>query len=282
MNNLDCRMRAVFVVLLALQACAQLVKAQAGPVQPYTAEFKTTHVQTLANGTTITRETKEVMVRDSQGRTMTATTQTPALPDQPAITMVHVADEADHLQSNWNSQTKQARVIKMPADRPRGTCWSTASSDFRIANGPMAPLPPRPPAPTTSTSGGGVGSGGMTGMVLSGADPALNPAPIRPTHEDLGTDTIMGVEVHGTRITRTTPVGRIGNDRPLVNTTETWSAPSLGITVRQISDDPQMGKMTREMVSLDLSEPDPSVFQPPVDYEVVTEEMNQVPCQQAR
>ncbi|MGA7339808.1 MAG: hypothetical protein WBE72_03385 [Terracidiphilus sp.] len=37
----------------------------------------------------------------------------------------------------------------------------------------------------------------------------------------------------------------------------------------------------RELVSLDLSEPHPSVCQPPEGYEVVTEEMHQVPCQQA-
>jgi len=100
--------------------------------------------------------------------------------------------------------------------------------------------------------------------------------------EELGTDTIMGVEVRGYRTTVTTPVGRIGNDQPLVSTTETWTAASLGITVRQISEDPRMGKTTREMVNLDLSEPEPSVFQPPAGYEVLNEEMHEVPCQQAR
>ncbi len=277
MNNLDCRVRSVFVLLLALPACVQLVHTQAAPGQPYTAEFKTTQVQMLANGTTVTRETKQVMARDSQGRTMTATTHIPATPDQPQVTFVRVNDEVDHLQSNWNSQTKQARVIKIPADRPRGTCWSTASSDSTMRIGP---IPPPPPAPAPQSGGGGIGSGGIAGAVLSTTPPASNPARIRPVREDLGIDTIMGVEVHGYRTTRTTPVGRIGNDRPLVSTLEIWTAPSLEITIRQISDDPRTGKTTRELVSLDQSEPDPSVFQPPADYEVVNEEMHEVPCRQ--
>ncbi len=50
------------------------------PAQPfYTAEFKTTRVQTLANGTTITRESTETRALDSQGRSMVATTE--ALPN---------------------------------------------------------------------------------------------------------------------------------------------------------------------------------------------------------
>ena len=44
---------------------------------PYTAEFKVTHVQTLADGSTITRETSEVRARDSQGRTLIMSSTTP-------------------------------------------------------------------------------------------------------------------------------------------------------------------------------------------------------------
>jgi hypothetical protein len=281
MNSLNCRARAVLVLLLALAACAQLVHAQGVPTQPYTAEFKTTHVQTLANGTTITRETKEVMARDSQGRTMNETTRIPDSPDQPAITFVNVSDDVNHTQSNWNSDGKRVRVMKMPPDRPRGTCWSTISPGLTMGIGPMPPPPPPPAPAAVAPGGGGMGAGGVAGVIFSGPAQGSNAAPIRPVHEDLGTDTIMGVEVRGYRITRTTPAGRIGNDRPLVSTTETWMAPSLGLAIRQITDDPQTGKMTREVVSLDLSEPDPSVFQPPADYEVITEEMHEVPCAQA-
>ena len=103
-------------------------------------------------------------------------------------------------------------------------------------------------------------------------------APIQSTREDLGTDTILGVTVVGLRFTRTTPAGRIGNDVPLVRTTETWTAPNLGLVLRQIVDDPQNGKTTREVLSLDLNEPDPAIFAPPEGYEMIEEEMHPVPC----
>src|SRR5271170_2350725 len=57
------------------------------PQQPYTAEFKTVSVKTLANGTTITREATNTRSIDSQGRTMNVTT-TPATGERAAVTTV--------------------------------------------------------------------------------------------------------------------------------------------------------------------------------------------------
>jgi hypothetical protein len=47
-----------------------------------------------------------------------------------------------------------------------------------------------------------------------------------------------------------------------------------------VTDDPRTGKRTRELVELSQSEPDPATFQPPEGYEVVTQELHEVPCQQ--
>jgi hypothetical protein len=88
--------------------------------------------------------------------------------------------------------------------------------------------------------------------------------------------TILGIEAHGTRYTTTTPAGEIGNDQPLVRTQEDWFAKGSGINVRNVTDDPQQGKHSMELVKLDQGEPDPALFQPPDGYEIVTEEM--VPC----
>jgi hypothetical protein len=89
----------------------------------------------------------------------------------------------------------------------------------------------------------------------------------------------MGLEAHGVRMTITTPAGEVGNDRPLVRTTETWTAPGLLFPLRQIMTDPRSGTETREVVSLDLSEPPVSTFQPPEGYEIQVDEMHEVPCQ---
>ena len=99
-----------------------------------------------------------------------------------------------------------------------------------------------------------------------------------PTKEDLGTTTIQGIEVRGTRYTAVTPIGRIGNDRPLVQVNESWTAPGFGFSLRSMNDDLQSCKTTTEVENLDLSEPPQSAFQPPDGYKIVQDELHQVAC----
>jgi hypothetical protein len=276
--------------LFSLPSTAFLVRAQmvsSGPIAaswvPYTVEFRTTRVQTLANGATISRETKEINARDSQGRSMTAITAIPAMDGERAFTNFHV-NLPDRTIISWSSNTKRAIVNHLPPLDSPG-CWTSTPGSASFAAQP----PTSPPAPAaTGGSGGGIGGGGVVGAIFGQAGGAPMPrqaggAPIQSQHEELGTDTILGVEVRGVRVTRTTPAGRIGNDVPLIRTQEFWTAPSLGgLVLREITDDPQTGKSMREAVNLDLSEPDPSVFQPPEGYEIVDQEMHEVPCQGAR
>jgi hypothetical protein len=99
--------------------------------------------------------------------------------------------------------------------------------------------------------------------------------------EHLGTETIQGFEAHGSRVTQTIPAGAIGNREPLVNTRESWQANAhgIGLTVREVDDDPQNGKRTMELVNFSLGEPDPASFQPPEGYEILNQETQQIPCQ---
>jgi hypothetical protein len=261
---------------LALPLAAQITRPGSGsaPQAPYTVEFKITRVQTLANGATITHESKQIMARDSQGRTLNASTPLSASDDQPENTITVVHDPAENTQISWDSRSRRARVLKMNPPGSGPGCWSTASGNATAEIGGTM-------STTVSSAAGGIGSSTLNirspGIApLPVGHPSLNP----PVREDLGTDTFLGVEVKGTRVTRTIPAGQIGNDVPLVTVSEMWSAPSLGLTLRDITDSAQSGKSTREAVSLDLGEPDPSLFQPPEGYEVTTEEMRPVACQQ--
>ena len=279
--------------------------------QPVTVEFKTTRVQTLANGTTITTETKEVIARDQEMRRMIATTGA-QFGDRPAITNVHVSDPTTGDEINWSSVNKVAHDVRRPVGADRHGCWATADGRYRTSfGGVMAPGPLQPPAgaaptsPSLPSSGSLIGSslvpqpadapsgstgsgGGMDSApsVISNVPPASMPTvmprrnPNNIVTEDLGADNIMGVEVRGSRTTITTPIGAEGNDQPLVRVDETWMAPSLGMVLRSITDDPRIGKMDREVVSLDLNAPDPALFQPPTDYKVETEVLQPVPCGQ--
>jgi hypothetical protein len=64
---------------------------------PYTAEFKTTTVQTLANGAPITRTFTETRAADSQGRTMNSHSGQNG-GDQPALSFAHVEDPVENTQ----------------------------------------------------------------------------------------------------------------------------------------------------------------------------------------
>jgi hypothetical protein len=247
--------------------------------EPYSATFKTTTVQTLADGTTITRVRTETMARDSAGRTMSSDTQGPFGNGRREFTYGRAHDPVTNTDMNWNSQSQEARVIHLPPADERHGCWASDDGHMQFNYGPIRP-PIASPAVAAerglgTRAGGGVGTGGGA---MSVTLPDNAPQPSRSQVEDLGTSTIMGVEVRGTRTTFTTPAGQIGNDRPLVHTNETWIAPSLGLTLRFIGDDPQSGKTTREVQSLEVGEPPISMFAPPEGYKVIDEQLRPVDC----
>jgi hypothetical protein len=69
---------------------------------PYTAEFKTTRVQTLADGSTITHVTTETMARDSQGRTLNMSSSNHGPDDQAAHIIVNINDPVAHTHTWWS------------------------------------------------------------------------------------------------------------------------------------------------------------------------------------
>ena len=296
----------IIVIAILVPALSALAQAGKGPgrgphVQPpFTAEFKITRVRTLPNGTTATTETKEVMARDQDLRRMNATTTAPA-GNRPPVTNFHVSDPTTGDEISWNSLIKVAHDIRRPVGADRHGCWATPDGHNHVnfGAGHAAGGPPHPPAPSAAANSPAASplaqNGPAPGLPSASSPPAgqnvkpvaAKPAPAQPSHppgnaahQDLGTDTIKGVEVHGQRTTVTIPAGTEGNNQPIVRTEETWMAPSLGMALRSISDDPRMGKSDREVVKLDLDNPDPSLFQPPAGYKVDTEAMQPVACTQ--
>ena len=82
-------------------------------------------------------------------------------------------------------------------------------------------------------------------------------------HESLGTQTIEGVTAEGTRDTRTIPAGAIGNERPIVITSETWTSPDLQMVVLSKRNDPRFGETVYKLTKITRGEPDPALFQAP-------------------
>jgi hypothetical protein len=264
-----CRCLVVFTfAALAYPVCGQISTAPTTPnpvprVRPsYTAEYKITSVQTLANGTTLTRESTETDAQDSQGRHMHALTDiTPQFGSVPG-TFVNANDPVGGTQSTWDSRTKKARVIKLPPQEQRQGCWANDAGNVHMS-WDAHPSPTMAPGP-------GVAAGEMSVML-----PSKRP---KPEIEDLGVTTIQGLEARGHRFTTTYQTGEMGNDAPIVTTQEDWISSEFHIVVRQVTDDPRNGKRTRELVDFTPGDPDPSTFQPPEGFDVATEELHQVDC----
>jgi hypothetical protein len=202
---------------------------------PYTAICKTTRVQRLANGTTITHTNTVKEARDSTGRTYRETRPEIAQGaegEAPNFVFVNVHDPVNRINITWNSNSKEATVIHMPEPGLMRRVESPTAQE-NVAPAPM-----------------------------------VRPEAIKPQIERLGTKTINGVEATGTRTTRVIPAGREGNDQPLTVTRENWFSPELKLMVMSISDDPRNGTSTMELTDIERAEPDPALFQVPEGYAV--------------
>lgn len=102
---------------------------------------------------------------------------------------------------------------------------------------------------------------------------ALVPASPKPetTREEIGTDTMEGLLVKGTRVTQTYATGALGNDRPLSVVTETWYSEELRINLLTKKTDPRFGVQTVRVTELDRQEPDAALFIVPSEYKLVNE-----------
>lgn len=88
--------------------------------------------------------------------------------------------------------------------------------------------------------------------------------------EDLGTNTIQGLEATGKRVTRTIPAGEMGNTDAVQIVREIWTSTALKVPVQMTSSDPHFGKSTTQLTGISQAEPDPALFQIPANYKVTT------------
>lgn len=102
----------------------------------------------------------------------------------------------------------------------------------------------------------------------SAAAPARNAVVIE---EDLGTQSIENVSVHGTRRSTTVPAAASGTGKAVVVTDDTWYSEELHLNMLVKHDDPRTGQQTVTVTHVDRNEPNPTVFQIPAGYKVVDE-----------
>ncbi len=86
--------------------------------------------------------------------------------------------------------------------------------------------------------------------------------------ESLGSKTIEGVSVDGTRIISEIPVGHLGNDKPIQVITENWYSPELQVIVMSRHVDPLSGEHVFRLVNIKRSEPSADLFIVPAGYRI--------------
>ncbi len=208
---------------------------------PYTATAITESTQTLADGNRITTTSSTFLARDGQGRTRREE-------DLQKMGALNVQGNKIIL---INDPVTHTNYIVQPAKQT----VSVTKRD-EAAEGSAIDLRRK-----------------LEGMnrvrVFAGAGNEAEKVKTEVQHEDLGMQDIEGLACHGRRETVTIPAGQIGNERPLVTTTEIWTSDDLHGVVLKKHTDPRFGETVYRLTNVKLGEPDPSLFQVPSGYKTL-------------
>jgi hypothetical protein len=228
---------------------------------PYAGEEIQEHQQTLSDGTHITQtQSQRMMYRDSEGRTRVERWAFPGLRGQESPMIIEITDLVTAVQYTLDTEHKIAhRVVlqPMPAVAGRGGVPTGVIGNL----GGALSVPP----PTVIASAAGAVSPQI--VMRNGANGV--PQPVNT--EKLGTQMFDTVMAEGQRQTMTIPANSQGNDRDFHVITETWTSPDLRMTVYRRTSDPRSGDSITRFANLSRNEPDPQLFLPPPDYQVVDE-----------
>jgi hypothetical protein len=280
-KELNAIMKRTLILILAAAACAfaqdagKTVTIQGGgpagavafgafersngaPVvgAPYSATITNESIQTLSDGNRIVQSSTGTTVRDSQGRTR-QDAPLPAIGNLSAANPPHIVFLQDPVaQTSYTLNLTDKTAMKVPAlpgPPPGGPGMPGPNAVYISTIGGASvsgTLPPPPP-----------GSAGQKVLIMNDQGPA--------TTEDLGSQTMEGVFVTGTRTMRTIPAGQIGNDNPIRIVTEVWTSPDLKTVVYSKRSDPRVGEQTFRLTNIMRTEPDASLFAVPPDFKVM-------------
>lgn len=196
---------------------------------PFSAQVTRETVQVLSDGTRVDRKVTENIARDSAGRTRREMTLTNIGPLSASGQVPHIAFIRDP-SAGKSYILNEDRQTVFTMNRP--------------------------------VRAGANGNGRW--MTRQNAQNAHANPNVQTT--SLGTKTIDGLTVQGTKVTRTIPAGRIGNDKPIVITREEWYSSELQMVVSSTRTDPRFGTTTYQLTNINRSEPSETLFTVPSGY----------------
>ncbi|HEY6805512.1 MAG TPA: hypothetical protein VI306_18185 [Pyrinomonadaceae bacterium] len=246
---------------------------------PYSAQAVTETVQTLGDGNRIVNKMTSQLYRDSEGRTRREQSMKMlGLPGDAADSRQTIFINDPVTGNNYILDSKSHTAHKMMTFKfeqgPPGV--EGRRFEFKTTDGgpgvmmrtPDTPMPP-PRVPGVPAESGNFTfkieaetAGGATYLFRTGG-PSEN-----EVKEQLGRQTIEGVEADGTRTTVTIPVGEIGNERPIEIVSERWYSPELQMVIMTKHNDPRSGETTYRLTNITRTEPAKSLFEVPADYTV--------------
>ena len=207
---------------------------------PFTATASSETTQTLQDGTKIDRTTSSTLYRDSQGRF-----------------------RRDVTLSGFGAlqAAGKPRTVTVIGDPVAGVHY-VLDPEKKVAH-KMTP-------PNGGKNGGGANGNAQAFQQKMQQRMAKEEASGEVTKASLGTQTIKenGLSAEGTRITRTIPMGQIGNSNPIQIVFERWYSPDLQIVVKSTRTDPRFGTTTYVLTNVQRTEPAPAMFTVPSDYTV--------------
>jgi hypothetical protein len=254
---------------------------------PYAATITNENVQTLADGNRITQTSSGMTARDSQGRTR-QDAPLPVIGNLAAANAPHLVfinDPVAQKTYTLNLTEKTADIFSVAnggasAFRIEGGGGAGGNVVFfkqkladegqvagAVASDQVEMLDQMKTDAEAHSGPGIVTTRSMA--VLDKAKAEKLDAAAQVSTEDLGSQTMEGVLVTGTRTTRTIPAGEIGNERPINIVIEVWTSPELQTVVMSKRTDPRMGEQTFRLTNIVRTEPDASLFAVPADFKVL-------------
>jgi hypothetical protein len=89
--------------------------------------------------------------------------------------------------------------------------------------------------------------------------------------QDLGTQSMENVVVHGTKFSWTISGNATGTGRPITIIQETWYSDELHLNMLAKHNDPRTGEQTVTITKVERSEPPAEKFEIPADYKILDE-----------
>jgi hypothetical protein len=105
---------------------------------------------------------------------------------------------------------------------------------------------------------------------IGGVPPkSLLPEGLTTREEPLGTRTMEGVSVTGTKTVVTVPPGLMGNERPVEVVEERWESRELQLVLHSLQQNPVSGEVEYRLTNVSRAEPPADLFKVPAGYKIV-------------